>query len=315
MIAARPQSPGPQQPPHNPGRFFKIGDPENPLLYCRPLAPCCEQTFRLKKPVRVTLLANRDLASNFALNLLLPELSQRHELQVLCSDQVGSRPTAAGLDTVKFFEQTLPNELLFPLIDAQKIEGELLTFRGLSRYLDKPIASLNHPNTKEGLSRLAATRPDIVMCIRYGCILDMDALSIPRLGVLNLHSGKLPEYRGVMATFWAMLAGDDELCTTLHWIHDATIDTGPIISIQSTVREQSACYLSNTLRLYPTGCEAAISAINAVAAGDTLSLLERPASARYFSFPDETALAEGQSAGLQWVNPDFVARFLSRYQP
>lgn len=265
--------------------------------------------------MRVTLLANRDLASNFALNLLLPELSQRHELQVLCSDQVGSRPTTPGLDTVKFFEQTLPNELLFPLIDAQKVEGELLTFRGLSRYLAKPIASLNHPNTKEGLSRLAATSPDLVMSIRYGCILDMDALSIPRLGVLNLHSGTLPEYRGVMATYWAMLAGDNELCTTLHWIHDATIDTGPIISIQGTAREPSACYLSNTLGLYPTGCEAAIWAINAVAAGETLPVLERSGSARYFSYPDETALVEGQSAGLLWANPDFVAAFLSRYQP
>jgi len=265
--------------------------------------------------VRVTLLANRDLASNFALNLLLPALSQRHDLQVLCSDRVGSRPTAPGLDTVTFFEQTLPNELLFPLIDAQKGEGELLTFRGLSRYLVAPIANLNHPNTQEGLNQLAATSPDLVMCIRYGCILDMDALSIPKFGVLNLHSGKLPEYRGVMATFWAMLAGDDELCTTLHWIHDATIDTGPIISIQGTAREPSACYLSNTLGLYPTGCEAAISAIDSVAAGNTLPALERQANARYFSFPDEIALAEAQSAGVLWANPDFVAAFLSRYQP
>ena len=68
--------------------------------------------------MRITLLTNRDLASNVALNLLLPQLSSNHELHVFCSDRVGSKPAATGLATASFYEQTLPLELLFPLIDA-----------------------------------------------------------------------------------------------------------------------------------------------------------------------------------------------------
>ena len=85
--------------------------------------------------MRITLLTNRDLASNFALNLLLPQLSNNHELHVFCSDRVGSRNAAPGLAAASFYEQTLPLELLFPLIDAQPKHGELLTFRGLNQFL------------------------------------------------------------------------------------------------------------------------------------------------------------------------------------
>ena len=142
--------------------------------------------------MRITLLINRDLASNFALNLLLPQLSTNHELHVFCSERVGSKPAAPGLATASFYEQTLPLDLLFPLIDAQPKHGELLTFQGLNTFLLAPIASLNQPNSKEGLGALAATAPDLMISIRYGCILEGQALSIPTKGVLNLHSGRLP---------------------------------------------------------------------------------------------------------------------------
>jgi methionyl-tRNA formyltransferase len=96
------------------------------------------------------------------------------------------------LATASFYEQTLPLEILFPLIDAQPKQGELLTFQGLGQFLVAPVASLNQPNTTGGLSTLAATEPDLMISIRYGCILEADALSIPAKGVLNLHSGGLP---------------------------------------------------------------------------------------------------------------------------
>ena len=42
--------------------------------------------------VRITLLINRDLASTVALNLLLPQLVETHQLTAFYSDQVGTQP-------------------------------------------------------------------------------------------------------------------------------------------------------------------------------------------------------------------------------
>ncbi len=265
--------------------------------------------------MRITLLTNRDLASNFALNLLLPQLSNNHQLRVFCSDRVGPKPAASGLANTAFFEQTLPLELLFPLIDAQPNQGELLTFQGLSQFLVSPTASLNEPNGPEGLGALTATEPDLVISIRYGCILGTDALSIPNKGVLNLHSGELPAYRGVMATFRAMLAGDTRLCSTLHWIDDATIDTGRIISVQHHSRDPRQCYLANTIELYPAGCAALLEVVDMIEAGLEPDARAPEQSGSYYSFPDQRSIEAFTQAGHEWANPKFVNDLLSRYLP
>ena len=265
--------------------------------------------------MRITLLTNRDLASNFALNLLLPQLSNNHELHVFCSDRVGSKTVAPGLAIASFYEQTLPLELLFPLIDAQPKHGELLTFRGLNQFLVEPVASLNQPNSIQGLGALAASEPELVVSIRYGCILGAEALSIPTQGVLNLHSGRLPEYRGVMATFRAMLANDTKLYSTLHWIDDAMIDTGRVISIQSHDRDPEQCYLANIIGLYPAGCAAILEVFDAFEAGHEPNTRPPGQTGPYYSFPDQGSLEAFTKAGHQWANPKFLTALLSRYLP
>lgn len=265
--------------------------------------------------MRITLLTNRDLASNYALNLLLPALSGSHSLQVLCSSTVGKAPTHPQLATLRFFEQTLPNNLLFPLIDQQRTQGELLTFAGLERYLTAPIRPLNDPNSSEGLKILGATAPELIVSIRYGCILHLEALSIPQLGTLNLHSGRLPAYRGVMATFRAMLAEDEELCSTLHWIDDDTIDTGRIISVQRHPRDRRHCYLANTLSLYPSGCEALIQTVDLLEQRQDLPHVQTNELGDYHSFPDQASIDQFNQAGHLWAEPDFLASFCARFMP
>ncbi|HAZ78734.1 MAG TPA: formyl transferase, partial [Porticoccaceae bacterium] len=49
----------------------------------------------------------------------------------------------------------------------------------------------------EALSRVAATEPDLILSIRFGLILPQTIIDLPKYGVINLHSGLLPVYRGV----------------------------------------------------------------------------------------------------------------------
>ena len=51
-------------------------------------------------------------------------------------------------------------------------------------------------------------------------------------GFLNLHTGFLPNYRGVKSEFWALLRGDtSRIGWTLHYM-SATIDTGDVVERQ-----------------------------------------------------------------------------------
>ena len=74
---------------------------------------------------------------------------------------------------------------------------------------------LNDPNSPSGIALLKSANPDLIVSIRCGRILKQSAIDTPHLGVLNLHPAKLRQYRGVMATSRALLAGDAELFSTL----------------------------------------------------------------------------------------------------
>ena len=212
-----------------------------------------------------------------------------------------------------FFEHTLLDQLLFPPIDDLSQRGNRLTFSALSAFLTEPMQRLNDPNSPSGIALLKSESPDLIVSIRYGHVLKQSVLDIPHLGVLNLHSGKLPQYRGVMATFRALLAGDAELFSTLHWIDDETIDTGRIISIQGAPTDPDGCYLSNTLNLYPSGCTALLEAINTLHAHESPQAAAQGAPGHYFTFPDRDALNRFHKAGHKLVDPALLAPILSSY--
>lgn len=266
--------------------------------------------------MHITLLANRDLHSNYALNLLLPQLANDHSLTLFLSDNVGdAAATHPDLKWLHFLEQTLCNDLLFPVLDRASAVGELLTFSALGTFLQRPCMRLNDPNGEAGLAALAASKPDLVISLRYGRILQPAAIDIPTWGVLNLHSGRLPHYRGVMATFRAMLAADSLLGSTLHWIEDASIDTGRIVTTRSAPLDPQRCYLSNVLSLYETGCAATIDAIQRLSVNQDLESYQAGSGGKYFSFPSAADLQAFESAGCIWADPVFVATLLQRYQP
>lgn len=151
--------------------------------------------------------------------------------------------------------------------------------------------ALPAPNSAQGLETLRRAQPDLVVSIRYRRILKEAAIAVPRHGVLNLHSGILPGYRGVMATFWAMLAGEGEIGCTLHRITDAGIDTGPVIAVCRMPRDPAASYLENVLSLYGPGVDRLVDAVGELDAGRPVAGKTQPAGAgRYFSAPDVAAV-------------------------
>ena len=75
---------------------------------------------------------------------------------------------------------------------------------------------------------LKSLNADIILSIAASRIFDKDILSIPRLACVNVHAGKLPKYRGVNPSFWALLNREKESAVTVHYMNEL-IDDGEII--------------------------------------------------------------------------------------
>lgn len=268
--------------------------------------------------MQLVVLCNRDLASCLALNLLLPELQPEHELQIVLSARVGSNPQQpAALQALKFAEQSLFNDVIFPLAETSRsaAAAELKTFTELAAQTGQPLLEFNNINSAPELEQFQTMAPDLAISIRYGVILKSETLAVPRLGFINLHSGQLPAYRGVMASFWAMLDGQQSLGTTLHTIDDASIDTGRIIATTQLATDPSRSYLWHVLALYEDGCREIVRAIASLAQGQSLKTRPQSGEGGYFSFPGNADLDRFQKQGLQLLDAQtlrgITARFLS----
>ena len=130
-------------------------------------------------------------------------------------------------------------------------------------------------------------------------ILQAEVIGIPKFGVINLHSGELPNYRGVMATFRAMQQDDAEYGTSLHYISDSGIDNGEIISISKRVLDYKRSYLHNTLSLYETGIKDVVNAITEIENSGKCKSYTAHSKGNYFSFPSEQELKDFQQRGFK----------------
>jgi methionyl-tRNA formyltransferase len=60
-------------------------------------------------------------------------------------------------------------------------------------------------------------------------ILKEAIFSLPRLGSINIHCGKVPEYRGAPPAFWELYNGEREAGVTIHRVN-ARVDEGPVLA-------------------------------------------------------------------------------------
>lgn len=91
------------------------------------------------------------------------------------------------------------------------------------------ICEVPHINHPEVLRLAREMQPDLIAVFGTS-LLRGELLNQGRMGIVNLHGGLSPEYRGADCTFWALYNGEPEkIGCTLHYIN-AGIDTGKLIA-------------------------------------------------------------------------------------
>lgn len=96
-------------------------------------------------------------------------------------------------------------------------------------------------------------KPDLLVLIGYTKILKEPMISLPQLGTINLHGGKLPDYRGASVINWQIINGEREGGVAVLYV-DEGIDTGDIIAEErfpiapeDTIKE----VVEKTLEIFP----------------------------------------------------------------
>jgi methionyl-tRNA formyltransferase len=139
-------------------------------------------------------------------------------------------------------EVQVKNHYLRPLLKHE--HGTFRSLREVAAFYGFPVAVCRNQNSPKSIARLKEWSPDLII-FTGGNILRKELLELPRLGVLNVHLGLLPEIRGMSSPEWSLLkqvpAG-----ITIHSM-DCGIDTGPILQ-RCQFPNASQCESLNDLR-------------------------------------------------------------------
>lgn len=111
----------------------------------------------------------------------------------------------------------------YPYYKCEKLHDVVIK-KGIALYEGLNLKDKNNILLIESLS------PDLIVVGSFNQIIPMDIISIPKLGVINVHPSLLPKYRGATPTVWALLNNEEETGVTVHFIDDEKVDSGRIIS-------------------------------------------------------------------------------------
>ncbi|MBN2395682.1 MAG: methionyl-tRNA formyltransferase [Candidatus Atribacteria bacterium] len=83
-------------------------------------------------------------------------------------------------------------------------------------------------NDERIIQTIKELKPDLMILIAFGQILNKNILDIPTLGCINVHPSLLPKYRGPAPIQWAIIRGEKETGISILFLNEK-IDSGDII--------------------------------------------------------------------------------------
>jgi methionyl-tRNA formyltransferase len=168
----------------------------------------------------------------------------------------------------------------------------------LARSAGVPLVRARSVNEPEYIAQVRAVAPDVIVSVAAPEVFKPELLEVPRLGCINIHSGRLPMYRGMMPTFWQMLRGEKAATITVHRMAEK-LDAGDVLATQDfaiKTFDSLDRIIQGTKR---EGARLVIRVLLDLRAGRTqLSPLDM-IDAHYFSFPKPEHVLEFRKRGHQ----------------
>lgn len=170
------------------------------------------------------------------------------------------------------------------------------TIRSVCRRHQVRCEAVMDVNAPEFLEQLRVGGADLVVSVSCPQVFKQPLIELPARGILNIHGARLPQYRGVLPSFWMLANGETEAGVSIYYVNEK-IDAGELCG----------------QRVFPIrpdeGLDGFLHRSKAIAADLLLEVLEQIrtgtvcrhplnlAEGSYYSWPDAGAVRRFQEAG------------------
>lgn len=155
--------------------------------------------------------------------------------------------------------------------------------------LTNNVQYIENINSEQAISILKKKFYDAVVVVGSR-ILKQNFLNNFNGGIINFHTGLLPEYRGPYSEFWAIYNNEQGMVgTTIHLI-DGGIDTGDILKRRTVQKRHSNpinAHIDNSLQ----GAKLLLEALEGYLYGNLNPIKQDESKAKYYSFPTEEQIS------------------------
>jgi methionyl-tRNA formyltransferase len=159
------------------------------------------------------------------------------------------------------------------------------------------VTNVNAPHYVGGLRRSA---PDLLVSVAASQIFKPDLLSVAQLGCVNVHTGPLPAYRGMMPVFWQMYDKRKSITVTLHTM-TPDVDVGSVL-LENEVPLNGDRNLDLVIRkMKREGARTLVELLDRYHAGSVQAVAMNRSQAQYHSFPGRVEADRFRDMGYRLV--------------
>lgn len=180
----------------------------------------------------------------------------------------------------------------------RKLQGRSIA--RLARDANIPLVPTMSVNDSGFVERVKFLDPDVIVSVAAPEIFKTAILEVPRLGCINVHSGRLPRYRGMMPTFWQMRSGEPNVTVTVHEMAEK-LDAGAVLGTAECRIAQRDSLDRVMVAAKHEGARLLIRVLRELAAGEIQPQQLDMTEASYFSFPSRADVLRLRQLGHRLI--------------
>jgi len=265
--------------------------------------------------MRVRIYLGSDITSNLIIARLLRLcIGSGHSFEVFEPMQAVPRPPRSkAYAKYLWFERIVLREFVEPILVARRVESPnvstLAEVYGPQFISVQRIASANHEDA------VSYDAHDMTFSVRWHE--KFSEATLKRLGsggrpTINLHPGKLPDYRGVFTYLRAMIAGEPDASFTAHTMN-AEWDAGPIVGQVTESLDYSLSVLENMVNHHVRAADLLLTIMAKRTRSEDLLSISQGSGGSYFSTPDDETLDQAARLGIETASEWAIRKLVRTY--
>lgn len=226
---------------------------------------------------------------------VLPALSRRHMLRVYAVPPLYQNQTSvqAARRYLASFGLAATIQLTIRLLKAKLVGQSIESVCHEHGVQYELISDVNAP---EFLDRVRRERVDLLVSVSCPQIFRSALIKLPRLGILNIHGAILPQYRGVMPSFWMLTNEEQQAGVSVYFVNEK-IDAGDLCGQRIISIDAEETLDEFIARSKLIASDLLLRTIDAIERGNLPRRALNLTEGSYYSWPDAKAVRRFRATG------------------